>query len=56
MLEVKVQNNESIESALRRFRKLCDKEMVVKEARRREHYVKPSDRRRQRDQRRNKGM
>ena len=58
MLEVRVQKNESIDKALRRFKKRCDKEAVIKEMRRRRHYMKPSEKRRQRitkGQRRNRG-
>ena len=57
MLEIRVQKNESIDKALRRFKKRCDKEAVLKEAKRRQHYMKPSEKRRQRaikGQRRNR--
>jgi len=43
--EVKVKKNESLDSALKRFKKSCAKSGVLKEARKREHYEKPSDRR-----------
>lgn len=42
MSEIKVRENESLESALRRFKKQCSKSGVMKEARKREHYEKPS--------------
>jgi small subunit ribosomal protein S21 len=42
---VKVKENESFESALRRFKKQCEKAGVMYELRRREHYEKPSVRR-----------
>ncbi|MFC1713948.1 30S ribosomal protein S21 [Candidatus Poribacteria bacterium] len=48
MLEIRVQENESIDRALRRFKKQCDKEALIKEVKRRKHYMKPSERRRQR--------
>jgi small subunit ribosomal protein S21 len=48
MLEIKVAKDESIDKALRRFKKQCDKEDLLKEMRRRERYEKPSDRRRKR--------
>ena len=57
MLEIRVQKNESIDKALRRFKKRCDKEAVLKEAKRRKYYMKPSEKRRQRaikGQRRNR--
>ena len=46
MLEVKVKKDESIDKALRRFKKQCDKEELTKEMKKRESYEKPSERRR----------
>jgi small subunit ribosomal protein S21 len=46
MYEVKIKAGESIESALRRFKKLCADD--VKEIKRRRYYEKPSDVRRKR--------
>lgn len=45
MLGVKVKENESFESALRRFKKQCEKAGLLSEMRKREHYEKPSVRR-----------
>ncbi len=42
MTEVKVRKNEDLDSALRRFKKSCQKSGVMAEARKREHYEKPS--------------
>ena len=42
---MKVKENESFESALRRFKKQCEKAGIMYELRRREHYEKPSVRR-----------
>ena len=42
---VKVKENESFEGALRRFKKQCEKAGIMFELRRREHYEKPSVRR-----------
>jgi small subunit ribosomal protein S21 len=39
---VKVKENEPFENALRRFKKQCEKSGVLSEVRRREHYEKPS--------------
>ncbi len=39
-----VGNNESIDSALKRFKKQVEKAGVLSEVRRREHYEKPSER------------
>ena len=38
-----VGNNESIDSALKRFKKQVEKGGVLSEVRRREHYEKPSE-------------
>ena len=59
MLEVKVKKDESIDKALRRFKKQCDKEELIKEMKKRERYEKPSERRRKRlikAQRKNRGV
>ena len=45
MSEVKVGKNETLDSALRRFKRSCQKSGVLAEARRHEHYEKPSVRR-----------
>ena len=42
---VKVKDNEPFENALRRFKKQCEKAGVLSEVRKREHYEKPSVRR-----------
>jgi small subunit ribosomal protein S21 len=40
--EVKVGKDENLESALRRFKRQCQRSGVLKEVRKREHYEKPS--------------
>ncbi len=42
---VKLKENESFESALKRFKKQCEKAGLMYELRKREHYEKPSVRR-----------
>ena len=39
---VKLKENESFEGALKRFKKQCEKAGIMYELRRREHYEKPS--------------
>jgi small subunit ribosomal protein S21 len=39
-----VRDNESFESALRRFKKLCEREGRLSEYRRHQHFEKPSER------------
>src|SRR5438093_229150 len=45
MAGVRVKENEPIESAIRRFKKQCEKAGILAELRKREHYEKPSVRR-----------
>jgi small subunit ribosomal protein S21 len=42
MTGVKVRDGESFESALRRFKKQCERAGILSEIRKREHYEKPS--------------
>ena len=42
MSEIKVQKGESLDSALRRLKRSCQKAGVLSEVRKREHYEKPS--------------
>ena len=50
MAEVKLKENESLDSALRRFKRQCSKAGVIAEVRKREAYEKPSDRRRKKSE------
>lgn len=45
MSSVKVRDDETFENALRRFKKQCEKAGILSEVRKREHYDKPSVRR-----------
>lgn len=45
-IRVKARSGESVEQMLRRFKKLCEKEGLTKDIKRREFYEKPSERRR----------
>ena len=42
MAGVRVRDGESFESAMRRFKKQCEKAGILSEIRKREHYEKPS--------------
>lgn len=46
MAQVQVRDNESLDSALKRFKRELEQAGVLKEARQHERYEKPSDRRR----------
>ncbi|WP_227767525.1 30S ribosomal protein S21 [Zhaonella formicivorans] len=50
MSEVKVGKNESLDAALRRFKRSCQKAGVLSEVRKREHYEKPSVRRKKKSE------
>ncbi len=39
---VRIRENESFENALKKFKKQCEKEGILSEIKRREHYEKPS--------------
>lgn len=45
-IRVKSRAGEGVEQMLRRFKKLCEKEGLVKDIKRKEFYEKPSERRR----------
>lgn len=45
-VKVKARTNESIEQMLKRFKKLCEKEGLIKDMKRIMYYEKPSERRR----------
>ena len=49
MSEVRVKENESLDSALRRFKRNCAKAGIM-EVRKREHYDKPSVRRKKKSE------
>ena len=50
MAEVKVKENESLDSALRRFKRQCQRSGVLAELRKREHYEKPSVKRKKKSE------
>jgi len=50
MSEIRVGENESLESALRRFKKKCARAGVLAEVRKREHYESPSVKRRKKSE------
>ena len=50
MAEIRVKENESLDSALRRFKRSCAKAGVISEVRKREHYEKPSVKRKKKSE------
>jgi len=50
MAEIRIKENESLDSALRRFKRQCAKSGVLQEVRKREHYEKPSVKRKKKSE------
>jgi len=50
MSEVRIKDNESLDSALRRFKRSCARSGVMAEVRKREHYEKPSVKRKKKSE------
>ena len=50
MAEVRLKDNESLDSALRRFKRQCSRSGVLAEVRKREHYEKPSVKRKKKSE------
>ena len=50
MAEVKLKENESLDNALRRFKKQCARSGILTEVKRREHYEQPSVKRKKKSE------
>ena len=50
MAEIRVKDGETLDSALRRFKRQCARSGVLTELRKREHYVKPSVKRKKKSE------
>ncbi len=50
MAEIKVKDGESLDSALRRFKRSCARSGILTELRKREHYEKPSVKRKKKSE------
>ena len=50
MAEIRIKDNESLDSALRRFKRQCARSGVLAEVRKREHYEKPSVKRKKKSE------
>jgi len=48
--EIRIRENESLDSALKRFKRQCAKSGVLAEVRKREHYEKPSVKRKKKSE------
>ena len=45
-IRIKTRTGESVQQMMRRFKKLCEKEGLTKEVKKRQYFEKPSERRR----------
>ena len=50
MSEIRIKENESLDNALRRFKRQCARAGVLNEIKKREHYVKPSVKRKKKSE------
>ena len=50
MSEIRVKEGESLENALKRFKRSCAKAGVIAEVKKREHYASPSLKRKQKSE------
>ena len=50
MSQIKLKDNESLENALKRFKRATAKDGVIQEVRKREHYEKPSVKRKKKSE------
>ncbi|HAL02848.1 MAG TPA: 30S ribosomal protein S21 [Lachnospiraceae bacterium] len=50
MSRIEVKPNEDLDSALRRFKRSCQKAGILQEIRKREHYEKPSVKRKKKSE------
>ncbi|CAH2214125.1 MULTISPECIES: 30S ribosomal protein S21 [Tepidibacter] len=50
MSEIKVRDNETLDSALKRFKRQCAVSGIMSEVRKREHYDKPSVKRKKKSE------
>ena len=48
MLKIKSRTGESVQQMLRRFKKLCEKEGLIRDMKRNTYYEKPSEKNRRR--------
>ena len=50
MAEIRVGKNETLDTALKRFKRSCARDGVISEVRKREHYEKPSVKRKKKSE------
>ena len=48
MIKIRARSGESIQQMMKRFKKMCEKEGLIKDIKRQSYYEKPSEKRRRR--------
>jgi small subunit ribosomal protein S21 len=56
MAKIQITHDENIRDALRRFKKMCDKEGIINQSKRMAYFEKPSEKRRREESRRIKNI
>mgnify|MGYP003530121078 FL=1 len=56
MAKMQITSDENIREALRRFKKMCDKEGIINQAKRIAYFEKPSEKKRREESRRIKNI
>ncbi len=56
MAKIQITSNENVREALRRFKKMCDKEGIINQSKRIAYFEKPSEKRRREESRRIKNI
>ena len=54
MIRLEIRPNEGIDKALKRFKKICDREGLTRDIRKTSYYEKPSERRKRKNREREK--
>ena len=49
MIKVRARANESVQQMMKRFKKMCEKEGLIKDIKKRSYYEKPSEQKRRRN-------
>ncbi len=56
MAKIQITHDENLRDALRRFKKMCDKEGIINQSKRIAYFEKPSEKRRREESRRIKNI
>jgi small subunit ribosomal protein S21 len=51
MIKVKSRSGESVQQMMKRFKKMCEKEGLIKDIKKQSYYEKPSEKKRRRNRR-----